>query len=934
MRNKGSFDSDTEKLNSSDILYLLNKIETGYCPNQAETNALNNTIYLSLNQNDLTEVPHSIDCLVNLESLDLSGSPISMLPISVCSLKSLRHLSLHSTDVAALPKEIGSLTSLQQLDLSNTDITALPESIGNLTKLSKLDLNSTHLTALPESIGMLTSLCFFDLHNTKITALPESIGNLLSLQTLNLSASWVSVLPYSFSKLSRLRSLHLSDTQITTLPEWLGSLPALANLNLAGLTIDAIPKGLALRGIEFVDESYFDYDAIGINLHRTVITEQQKSIFMDTPELIPALYSAEDYVPLRECKVCFLGDGDSGKSYTIRRIREGGVKESEENPYVTSETPGVEILDYIVDRGDDSFTIHFWDFGGQQLLHSMHRCFLTEETCYVVTVKSRETRGNERARYWLRNIEAFAPNSPVLLYVNCWGNDDGLRCVDEPRLRQTFPNIVAVCYCSAKEAENVEFQTKLVQPILNLATSSAVGARIINRKWDIVRRAIQQESGNYLTKQRYHMLCTQAGIENENAPALLTFFNNLGVCFSYHRDSNKQELAEYRLLKPVWLTNAVYAIIEEGRVFAQAGRIPVSAVNQMLANPGPACISKQRAYRRTVPELVYTIAESHYVLDVAVSHFLCYRVDKNTLFFPALCEANTPQEAMEIPAGFPRHVAWELKYAYLPDTVIHQLMVRSLHQKLNVECCWLKGMMLSVWDIHKAYVKMIDDETLCIDVWSRSDRPPYDFFWMLRQELGQINAKLNLQAEEYIVDGADHYELTPLLEAARDNAYVYGKGGKRSARMLLGNVYEESFVKTMQRESGSITVQIAFRDFHPCSKEDKSLRYALFDAYNHICPYCGNEIKNLREMQVDHILPAHYQDRPELRDYITYLSSCGFNFDKPDYIENYFPVHSHCNREKSNHVNEFSLPYWHELATRHVPQILSLMDEFKRKVRE
>lgn len=139
-----------------------------------------------------------------------------------------------------------------------------------------------------------------------------------------------------------------------------------------------------------------------------------------------------------------LGNSDSGKTYTIKRLLNDCKKETKENPYTTKETPGVEIVDYTTDTtkyNKEKVTIHFWDFGGQALLHSMHRCFLTDKTCYVVTVKTREINSTTSARYWLKNVTAFAPNSPILLYVNCWENDDGLRSIDETRLCNDFPNI-------------------------------------------------------------------------------------------------------------------------------------------------------------------------------------------------------------------------------------------------------------------------------------------------------------------------------------------------------------------------------------------------------------------------------------------------------------------------------------------------------------
>ena len=237
------------------------------------------------------------------------------------------------------------------------------------------------------------------------------------------------------------------------------------------------------------------YGFSGVNLYGVTLTEQDKAVFLQNdPALIAGLYEAAEQRPLRECRVIFLGDGDSGKSYTIQRFRNEARRETAEQPYLTRETPGVEILDQRVRYGGEDYTLHFWDFGGQELLHAMHRCFLSEDSCYVVTVKSRETKADRRARYWLRNVTAFAPRSPILLYVNCWDNDSGRRVLDEPRLIKDFPMISKVVYVSAKEAEDDVFQRELMNPLIKIAANSAGCNRTVNRKWKAVRDAIEAES--------------------------------------------------------------------------------------------------------------------------------------------------------------------------------------------------------------------------------------------------------------------------------------------------------------------------------------------------------------------------------------------------------------------------------------------------------
>ena len=343
----------------------------------------------------------------------------------------------------------------------------------------------------------------------------------------------------------------------------------------------------------------------------------------------------------------------------------------------------------------------------------------------------------------------------------------------------------------------------------------------------------------------------------------------------------------------------------------------------------------KKSYRRTAPELVYADEECQYILDVAQAHRLCYRVDAERVFFPALCGTDSPPEALTGVEGS-RQVSYLLRYSYLPDSVLHQLMIRCMQSGMVVAPRWLKGMVLSVWKLHTAHVRIAED-SLRIDVYSKGEQRAYELFWTLRREIEEINRRLRLSAKEFILDEGKpdetkEFPLGAVLGAARENTPLFDENGnKHNAGALLGQFYEESFVQTMRVENGAIVIPISARSCHPCAKGNPALRKALYEAYNEICPYCGRAIPSLRDMQVDHILPTKYRERPELQSYLDYLSSCGFNIEKPDYIENYFPTHESCNRDKSNRVNEFTLPYWHDIAAQHAPRVLRLMEKLQGK---
>lgn len=125
-------------------------------------------------------------------------------------------------------------------------------------------------------------------------------------------------------------------------------------------------------------------------------------------------------------------------------------------------------------------------------------------------------------------------------------------------------------------------------------------------------------------------------------------------------------------------------------------------------------------------------------------------------------------------------------------------------------------------------------------------------------------------------------------------------------------------------------------------KKDPFLRRAIFEAYGEKfkcgdewqyagkCRYCGRTLRQ-DEMEIDHILASnfHRSNDGKLNMYLAQLSQKGFDLDKPDYIENYFPSCKPCNQKKTNHVpDEISLRSYHDDAMRHTDKVLKLLQKY------
>ena len=392
----------------------------------------------------------------------------------------------------------------------------------------------------------------------------------------------------------------------------------------------------------------------------------------------------------------------------------------------------------------------------------MHRCFLTTRTCYVVVVCNRMRDLTGQARYWLNNINSFAEGSPVILAINLW-DDIPTWELDSTRLHREFPNLVQIIPYSAKKRKSgllpaadgshrragvASGQLQDGVPV-HMGRHSGIPARPRPGKAELHRpRGVSSN------------LPGTWGNQSEICTWLLSWFNDLGVCFSYHQNPEDQtELREYQVLNPVWLTNAVYRIICFGARYAINGIIRTDAILDLLQRPDGGVL----------PHVTYTAQERDYVLEIMRKFRLSYSISPEVELIPALCKSTMPDQLH--PTDWTQHIAYEMVYSYLPDSVIHRLIIH-FYQSLNIRENWRRGFRINLDPLNglSAVVDMGGgDSILNIDVYAKSNTPPWQLLQTLRQEILHINQELNLQAKEYIVMQKNkqtaRFPLIPVLKA-------------------------------------------------------------------------------------------------------------------------------------------------------------------------
>lgn len=570
-------------------------------------------------------------------------------------------------------------------------------------------------------------------HERRIFRLPDEIGDFSELITLDLSNTNIQELPTAIANLSKLEYLFINNTKIKDIPSWIGSYSKLQELSLASLKIQRIPKEIMNLGLSFKEVHRYHLWEKGIFINNTKIAQQPISLFYQSNELIRKYFDSEK-IELKESKVIVMGDGGAGKSYTIQRIMNNGVRLETD----TDVTHDINIehwdnRDHVVDYDG---TIDYWDFGGQDIYLSMHRCFLTERSCYVIVLCNRQYGSHRglirQARYWLKNISSFSNNSPILIAINTWSGQsrDGLSLT---QLKSEFPklNIVDQIVYDAHDPSCREFN-RLTSKICKMAQENYSYGLQFPVSWNNIRTRLLNEYSkeNLMPETEYYRMCKDEmvkhdGYYDENiARWLLHWFNDLGYCFNYHDIDKKLNGEEYQVLKPQWIIRAMYRIINH-KIRRNAGddRPIAETLSENLAK------SKRDAEgwlaKNDIVDLLteksesgenYSEQEAEYIIRILRKFKLAYLIEDSEsedLFIPALCSDLRPDTFDEADIKYSLNTEYLVRFEYLPETVMQHLMIRCFQEGKKLQKVWKNGFHLKVM---KGYivVEMLDDKEIVI----------------------------------------------------------------------------------------------------------------------------------------------------------------------------------------------------------------------------
>ncbi|XP_031347203.1 leucine-rich repeat serine/threonine-protein kinase 1-like isoform X2 [Photinus pyralis] len=645
---------------------------------------------LNLAHNLFTSIPVVLPCLaVNLTRLNMAFN----------TLRSMSHITSYPS-------------SLKQLDLSHNQITCWPSlpqveahdtmelanlacycgsgnkdklsSLGNVHRQSGQSIRNMVLQSVCSHrrhlrLDNLRTLILADNHLTRIQLATDDDGDFVededsersvltakarlmfpNISMLDVTNNKLKEIPVNIYELNNLSVLNISgNTGITELPPQMGLLSRLWNLNTRGCSLQEPLKSM----IE--SKKYKTMDIIGY----------LKSVL-------------EDARPYARMKLMIVGVQGIGKTSLLDQLRQEGISRKKPTEHwakrmgnkninvktsrgMNMSTVGVDIGDWIYEKKIRNQSIHgpvifrTWDFGGQKEYYATHQYFLSKRSLYLVVWRIIDGhKGINEILQWLVNIQARAPNSPVIIvgthYDVVQETNPNVSEEYQQVIRERFINIVDAEKCglprvldtieiSCKTRHNLKLLCNLIYdtvfslrppgskellleqkvPATYLALEDVVNHVAMERRLNNLDPVLTAEQYRTTVTNEMQLRCNRSFRDWAELHQATLFLHDNGVLLHY----DDATLKDLYFLDPQWLCDMLAHVvtIREINPFARTGIMKLDDLKHIFKSNN-----------------IGSLDTKDYIVNLLNKFEVALTWDSRTLLIPSLlpCEEDTYLEQL------------------------------------------------------------------------------------------------------------------------------------------------------------------------------------------------------------------------------------------------------------------------------------------------
>ncbi|MBO0612800.1 leucine-rich repeat domain-containing protein [Thiothrix fructosivorans] len=483
---------------------------------------------------EIKEIPLAIKKLKNLTEFNCATNQISDLS-PLCGLPALQTLDCRYNQISRLT--LNGLPALQFLFCTGNKISDLFPFSG-LSTLQALDCGDNNICDLSPLSGLTTLqwLCFSHNHVSDLSPLSA----LFQLRLLDCSNTKISNLS-PLSGLSALKSLDCSNNQINHL-ESIYNLVMSENLKYLkayGNPVYGIPSWI-FRNFWVADNLWDDDNCL----------ENIRNYWQDLDK------GSERQ---QQLKVQLVGNGRVGKTtlaYALEHKRTPSEQFKSTHGIVINE------IQQTLDGEEKPVILQLWDFGGQEIYHTTHRLFLSDDCLYLLLWAEETEEHPDETRhpvsYWLELIHDLGNNSPVILVKNQIDRAD--RLPTRPAgLSDDMPGVQQIrqeVKISAMQYRGMPALRGAIESVLEELKQKI--CLELPTSWLQVQRELKQLDQKSIPLPHFKQLCIKAGISH--AEWLANYLHKTGALF-YSEGTFQDQI----ILDQNWAINAVYRVFDPNK---------------------------------------------------------------------------------------------------------------------------------------------------------------------------------------------------------------------------------------------------------------------------------------------------------------------------------------------------------------------------------
>ncbi|MEM7115021.1 MAG: COR domain-containing protein [Chloroflexota bacterium] len=500
----------------------------------------------------------------------------------------------------------------------------------------------------------------------------------------------IAFLPTNLRRLSKLNTLLLEKNLLTTLPEALLELT-----DLETLSVKRNPLPLPPSIIE-------DTKA------QNILSYWQQ-------------YHASTAPTLKEAKLVLVGEGGVGKTSLVQQLTVGH-HDVHEMP-----TRGIYVENWTLMVRNDEHKVNIWDFAGQEITHTTHQFFLTDDCLYLLVIDARRGEQGSRLSYWLQLLQTVAPNAPVLIVIN--RIDEEQTYLNQRGLRRKHPQIVDFVTTSAKTGQGIdELKQKIATAIQTLPHLQDPAPP----SWSGIKEALRrrQKETDIISYADYQVICADNDIDEPKLQEqLLRYLHQVGVVLHF---ADNPLLKPVGILNPQWLVEGVYALITAPAVREQGGILYLDQFADLLsASRYPA---------------------THYWLfrDLLLEFDLAFPLAENPqkqFLIPGLLPENEPAlpSLDETAPTVLRHL---YQYPVLLPSLLPRFIVQH-YRHIDGDRYWRSGCILAHGTLRVRLSADYNDHTIELLIWGTGNK--VTLLSQLQRDFDNLHAHYpNLHPERYI----------------------------------------------------------------------------------------------------------------------------------------------------------------------------------------